>query len=128
MGGINTKEEIIARLDELDRKELALNLQLRDLQKQLNDIVPDDEKVKINENLGREDMNDVPERTPQKKRSQNLRSNNRSNTNQKRQNKKRFESDEDDEENSDDDDDDDENSDEEEEEEEDNRKRRRRRK
>ena len=127
MGGINTKEEIIARLDELDKKELALNLQLRDLQKQLNDIVPDDEKVKINENLGREDMNDVPERTPQKKRSQNLRSNNRSNTNQKRQNKKkkRFESDEDDEENSDDDD---ENSDEEEEEEEDNRKRRRRRK
>ena len=128
MGGINTKEEIIARLDELDKKELALNLQLRDLQKQLNDIVPDDEKVKINENLGREDMNDVPERTPQKKRSQNLRSNSRSNTNQKRKNKKRIESDEDDEENSDDDDDDDENSDEEEEEEEDNRKRRRRRK
>ncbi len=126
MGGINTKEEIIARLDELDRKELALNLQLRDLQKQLNDIVPDDEKVKLNENLGREDMNDVPDRTPQKKRSQNLRSNSRSNTNQKRKNKKRIESDEDDEENSDDDDD--ENSDEEEEEEEeDNRKRRRRR-
>ena len=127
MGGINTKEEIIARLDELDKKELALNLQLRDLQKQLNDIVPDDEKVKINENLGREDMNDVPDRRPQKKRSQNIRSTYRSNTNQKRQNKKRIESDEDDEENSDDDDDDDENSNEEEEEEEDNRKRRRRR-
>ena len=55
MGGVSTKEEIIARLDELDRKELALNIQLRDLQKQLNDIVPDEEKVKVNENLGRED-------------------------------------------------------------------------
>lgn len=52
MGGISTKEEIIARLDELDKKELEVNLKLKDLQLELNKLVPEEERLKVNENLG----------------------------------------------------------------------------
>lgn len=53
MGGISTKEEIVARLDELDKKELEVNLKLRDLQIQLNKMLPEEERLKVNENLGK---------------------------------------------------------------------------
>ena len=115
MGGVSTKEEIIARLDELDRKELALNIQLRDLQKQLNDIVPDEEKVKVNENLGREDdIAEINEVGNSNKRNK-MKENTKRSQNQKR-NKRRDESDDDESEGDDDDDDDDEEDEEEEEE------------
>ena len=47
MGGINTKEEIVARLDELDKEEININKQLRELQIELNGIVPVRDRVKV---------------------------------------------------------------------------------
>ena len=47
MGGLSTKEEIIARLDALDREEININKQLRDLQIELNGIVPVKDRVKV---------------------------------------------------------------------------------
>ena len=47
MGGISTKEEIIARLDELDKEEININKQLRELQIELNGIVPVRDRVKV---------------------------------------------------------------------------------
>ena len=47
MGGISTKEEIIARLDDLDREEININKQLRELQIELNGIVPVKDRVKV---------------------------------------------------------------------------------
>ncbi len=107
MGGVSSKEEILARLDELDKKELALNIQLRDLQKQLNEIVPDDEKVKVNENLGREGEYDE---IPEVGQRQNNKKNTKKNKNQK---KKRRRDESDDEEESEEDEDDDDDDDEE---------------
>ena len=47
MGGINTQEEIVARLDELDKEEININKQLRELQIELNGIVPVRDRVKV---------------------------------------------------------------------------------
>ena len=47
MGGISTQEEIIARLDELDKEEININKQLRELQIELNGIVPVRDRVKV---------------------------------------------------------------------------------
>ena len=47
MGGISTKEEIIARLNNLDREEILINKQLRELQIELNGIVPVKDRVKV---------------------------------------------------------------------------------
>ena len=47
MGGISTQEEIIARLDELDKEEMNINKQLRELQIELNGIVPVRDRVKV---------------------------------------------------------------------------------
>ena len=47
MGGISTKEEIIARLDNLDREEININKQLRELQIELNGIVPVKDRIKV---------------------------------------------------------------------------------
>ena len=52
MGGVATREEIICKLEELDKRELDLNLKLKDLQIQLNEMVPDEEKIKVNDQLG----------------------------------------------------------------------------
>ena len=120
MGGVSSKEEILARLDELDKKELALNIQLRDLQKQLNEIVPDDEKVKVNENLGREGEYDE---IPEVGQRQNNKKNTKKNKNQK---KKRRRDESDDEEESEEDEDEDDDDDDDDESEEPKRKRRRR--
>ena len=104
MGGVSSKEEILARLDELDKKELALNIQLRDLQKQLNEIVPDDEKVKVNENLGREGEYDE---IPEVGQRQNNKKNTKKNKNQKKKRKKDESEDEEESDEVDDEDDDD---------------------
>ena len=45
MGAGATKEEIAEKLDELDKKEIEVNLKLKELQIQLNNIVPDEEKM-----------------------------------------------------------------------------------
>ena len=107
MGGVSSKEEILARLDELDKKELALNIQLRDLQKQLNEIVPDDEKVKVNENLGREgEYDDIPEVGQKKNNKKNMKNNKNQKKIRKRdESEDEEESDEVDDEDDDDDDD-----------------------
>ena len=47
MGGISTKEEIIARLDQLDKEEININKQLRELQIELNGIVTVKDRVKV---------------------------------------------------------------------------------
>ena len=47
MGGKCSKEEIIARLDALDKEEIYINKQLRDLQIELNGIVPVKDRVKV---------------------------------------------------------------------------------
>ena len=47
MGGISTKEEIIERLDYLDREEIKINKELRELQIELNGIVPVKDRVKV---------------------------------------------------------------------------------
>ena len=47
MGGISTQEQIISRLDELDKEEININKQLRELQIQLNGIVPVRDRVKV---------------------------------------------------------------------------------
>ena len=47
MGGINTQEEIVVRLDELDKEEININKQLRELQIELNGIVPVRDRVKV---------------------------------------------------------------------------------
>ena len=47
MGGISTKEEIIARLDYLDREEIKINKELRELQIRLNELVPPEERIEV---------------------------------------------------------------------------------
>ena len=47
MGGISTQEEIVARLDELDKEEINIKKQLRELQIELNGIVPVRDRVKV---------------------------------------------------------------------------------
>lgn len=54
MGSGNTKEGIILRLDELDVEELRLNIKLKELQKKLNEMVPNEEKVELNQDLQNE--------------------------------------------------------------------------
>ena len=60
MGGVASKETITTRLDELDKKELEVNKKLKELQMQLNDIVPDEEKIKVNEHLEVENDQNSP--------------------------------------------------------------------
>ena len=42
------------RLDELDVEELRLNIKLKELQKKLNEMVPNEEKVELNQDLQNE--------------------------------------------------------------------------
>jgi hypothetical protein len=46
----NTVNGINARLNVLDRKEIEINKELRDIQLKLNEIVPKKERVKVKEN------------------------------------------------------------------------------
>ena len=51
MGGSSSKQDILAKLDELDKKELDLNLKLKDMQVELNGMVPKSEQIKVNQSL-----------------------------------------------------------------------------
>ena len=51
MGGSSSKQDILANLEELDKKELDLNLKLKDMQVELNGMVPKSEQIKVNQNL-----------------------------------------------------------------------------
>ena len=47
MGSSPTKEEIVVRLDDLDKEEIKINKELRKLQIELNQLIPEDEQVKV---------------------------------------------------------------------------------
>ena len=51
MGGSSSKQDIMAKLEELDKQELDLNLKLKDMQVELNGMVPKEEQIKVNQNL-----------------------------------------------------------------------------
>ena len=51
MGGSSSKQDIVAKLEELDKKELDLNLKLKDMQVELNGMVPKEEQIKVNQQL-----------------------------------------------------------------------------
>ena len=47
----SSKRELMAQLDELDQRELQMNLKLKEMQTQLNGMVPKEERVKVNKDL-----------------------------------------------------------------------------
>ena len=51
MGGSASKQDIVSKLEELDKKELDLNLKLKDMQIELNGMVQKNEQIKVNQNL-----------------------------------------------------------------------------
>ena len=51
MGGSSSKQDIVAKLEELDKKELDLNLKLKGMQEELNGMVPKNEQIKTNSDL-----------------------------------------------------------------------------
>ena len=51
MGGSSSKQEIMAQLEELDQKEFQMNLKLKEMQTELNGMVPKNEQIKINADL-----------------------------------------------------------------------------
>ena len=51
MGGSSSKQDILANLEELDKKELDLNLKLKDMQVELNGMLPKSEQIKVNQSL-----------------------------------------------------------------------------
>ena len=61
MGGGLTKQELVARLDALDKEELESNKELRQLQIQLNEIVPEDERIKVRPLEGEDDEEEEEE-------------------------------------------------------------------
>ena len=61
MGGGLTKQELVARLDALDREEIEINKELRTLQLQLNDIVPEDERIEVKPLSSEENVEEVDE-------------------------------------------------------------------
>ena len=61
MGGGLTKQELVARLEALDKEELEINKELRQLQIQLNEIVPEDERIKVRPLEGEDDEEEEEE-------------------------------------------------------------------
>ena len=51
MGGSASKQDIEAKIEECNRKELDLNLKLKSLQEELNGMVPKNERIKTNSDL-----------------------------------------------------------------------------
>lgn len=47
MGGGNSKDDIVARLDKLDREEDEINRELRELQLKLNQELPEDQRLEV---------------------------------------------------------------------------------
>ena len=51
MGGSASKQDIEAKIEECNRKELDLNLKLKSLQEELNGMMPKNERIKTNQDL-----------------------------------------------------------------------------
>ena len=51
MGGSPSKQDIMANIKQLEQQELDINLKLKDMQVELNGMVPKDEQIKVNKNL-----------------------------------------------------------------------------
>ena len=51
MGGSSSKQDIEAKIKELNKKELDLNLKLKGMQEELNGMVPKNEQIKTNSDL-----------------------------------------------------------------------------
>ena len=49
MGGSSSKEDLISKLDDLDKEEIEINKELRELQLRLNELVPPEEKINVKE-------------------------------------------------------------------------------
>ena len=49
MGGSSSKEDLISKLDDLDKEEIEINKELRELQIRLNELVPPEEKINVKE-------------------------------------------------------------------------------
>ena len=51
MGGSSSKQDVEAKIKELNKKELDLNLKLKGMQEKLNTMVPKNEQIKTNSDL-----------------------------------------------------------------------------
>ena len=51
MGGSSSKQELMAQLEDLDQQEFQMNLKLKEMQTELNGMVPKNEQIKINADL-----------------------------------------------------------------------------
>ena len=49
MGGSSSKEDLISKLDDLDKEEIEINKELRELQIRLNELVPPEERIDVKE-------------------------------------------------------------------------------
>ena len=51
MGGSSSKQDIVAKLEELDKKELDLNLKLKDMEVEVNSMDAKITQIKLNQNI-----------------------------------------------------------------------------
>ncbi len=49
MGGSASKDDLISKLDDLDKEEIEINKELRELQIRLNELVPPEERIDVKE-------------------------------------------------------------------------------
>ena len=47
MGSVTTKEDLMGKLDDLDKEEIEINKELRELQIRLNELVPPEERIEV---------------------------------------------------------------------------------
>ena len=51
MGGSPSKQDIMANIKQLEQQELDINLKLKDMQVELNGMLPKEERIKVNQSL-----------------------------------------------------------------------------
>ena len=51
MGGSPSKQDIMANIKQLEQQELDINLKLKDMQVELNGMLPKGEQIKVNQSL-----------------------------------------------------------------------------
>ena len=51
MGASSSKQDVMAKIAELDQQELEMNLKLKDMQVELNGMLPKEERIKVNQSL-----------------------------------------------------------------------------
>ena len=49
MGSVTTKQDLMSKLDDLDKEEIEINKELRELQIRLNELVPPEERIDVKE-------------------------------------------------------------------------------